>query len=43
MALARGAPPDAVAAVDYTEDGYDFAIRGTPILIRLGHDCQPRR
>jgi hypothetical protein len=43
QALIRGAPPDAVARVEYTKDGYSFAIQGTPVNFRLGPDCQPRR
>jgi hypothetical protein len=42
-AIVRGAPPDAVAAVEYDKDGYTFTIRGTSVTIRLGPDCQPRR
>jgi hypothetical protein len=43
QATIRGAPPDAVARIDYTKDGYSFAIQGTPVNFRLGPDCQPRR
>jgi hypothetical protein len=43
LARALGAPPDAVAAISYTRDGYTFTIRGTPTTFRLGPDCQQRR
>jgi hypothetical protein len=43
VAIARGAPPDAVATVEYSRDGYAFTIRGTPVSLQFGPDCQPRR
>lgn len=43
LAIVRGAPPDAVATVEYSRDGYAFAIRGTPVSLQFAPDCQPRR
>jgi hypothetical protein len=41
QALSRGAPPDAIATVEYTRDGYDFSIQGTQVRFRLSPTCQP--
>lgn len=39
-AIAQGAPPDAVAQIDYDDDGYVFNIPGV-FLRRYGTDCAP--
>ncbi len=40
-AIARGAPADAVAIVDYDEDGYTFNITGVMVL-RFNQECTLR-
>lgn len=40
LALARGAPPEAVATIDYGRDGYEFSIQGTSVRFRVGPNCQ---
>jgi hypothetical protein len=41
VAIARGAPPDALARVHYGAGGYRFEIRGTPISLAFDADCRP--
>lgn len=40
QAIANGAPASAVAAIEYTADGYYFAISGTAHTYNFGADCQ---
>lgn len=40
-ALAEGAPADAVATIEYDEDGYDFRISDADIWLTFGADCEP--
>lgn len=40
VALAREAPPDAVAIINYDSQGYDFRIRDTSVNLRFDADCQ---
>lgn len=39
-ALAKDAPADAVAIIEYDAAGYDFRITDTGIWLRFDHDCQ---
>lgn len=40
-AIAEGAPADAVATIEYDEDGYDFRISDAGIRLTFGPDCEP--
>jgi hypothetical protein len=40
-ALAEGAPAEAVATIEYDEDGYDFYIRDVGVRLTFGPDCEP--
>lgn len=42
QALAAGAPASAVATIEYSRDGYRFAITGTTVNLAFGTDCQPK-
>lgn len=42
VAIARGAPPDAVARVVYDADGYSFTISGVGISLEFDAACQPK-
>jgi hypothetical protein len=39
VAIAEGAPEDAVALIDYDEDGYTFNIPDV-VYLRFGMDCK---
>lgn len=43
QAIARGAPTDAVAQIEYSRAGYSFLITGTGVSLRFGPDCQSSR
>lgn len=42
-AIQRDAPANAVAIIDYDEDGYSFRIRDTGISLEFGTNCSLRR
>ena len=44
-AIARGAPAQAVATIEYGHEGYEFSIVGTRWAFEFDHDCRlrPRR
>lgn len=41
-ALDQGAPAEAVAAIEYDEDGYTFYINGLSVRIEFDTGCRPR-
>jgi hypothetical protein len=41
-AIARGAPKDVVAIIEYDADGYHFEANGRDFDIDFSRDCQPR-
>lgn len=43
VAIASGAPADAVANVTYSTAGYEFSITGVGVNLEFGHDCSLRR
>jgi len=42
IARERGAPGDAVAVIEYDEEGYDFSIRDVRFDLPFDRACQPR-
>ncbi len=41
VALAEGAPAEAVATITYDEDGYRFSIRDVSVSLAFTTDCEP--
>jgi len=41
VALAEGAPAEAVATITYDEDGYRFSIRDVSVSLEFTTDCEP--
>jgi len=41
VALAEGAPTEAVATITYDEDGYRFSIRDISVSLEFTTDCEP--